>query len=361
MLQQLVRRIGFAALGAALLAASFLAPPVLASADGGDAGVVYTLSNAGAGNQVLVFQRAVNGSLSAAGSFATDGLGTGAGLGSEGALLVTGRWIIAVNAGSNDVSVLARDDGHVVSRVGSGGSMPVSVTAAHDLVYVVNAGSSNIQGYRLGEHGQLSPIADSNRPLSGSGVGPAEISFSPEGETLVVTEKATSLIDTYTIGAHGAAQGPVSHPSSGSTPFGFAFGEHNTLIVSEAAMSAASSYHVGEHGGLQLISGSVLNGEVAACWVATARHYAYTADAHNGMISSYSVGHNGALTLLQGAAGSPGGAPLDEAVSHFDQFLYVLNPSTGVINAFSIHNDGSLGALANTAGIPASASGLIAQ
>jgi DNA-binding beta-propeller fold protein YncE len=51
------------------------------------------------------------------------------------------------------------------------------------------------------------------------------------------------------------------------------------------------------------------------------------------------------LTLLQGAAGSPGRAPLDEAVSHLDQFLYVLNLSTGVINAFGLHNDGSLSAL----------------
>src|SRR5258708_4821541 len=336
MFQQVVRRLGFAALGAALLAASFLAPPVLASADGGDAGVIYTMSNASAGNRVLAFDRAPDGSLSAAGSFATGGLGTGGGLGSEGALVVTERWIIAVNAGSNDVSVLARDDGHVVSRVSSGDTTPVSVTAAQDLVYVVNAGSSNIQGYRLGENGQLSPIANSNRPLSGAGVGPAQISFSPEGETLVVTEKATSLIDTYTIGAHGAAQGPVTHASSASTPFGFAFVCHNTLIVSEAATSAASSYHAGDHGGLQLVTGSVLNGQAAACWVATARQFAYTADAHNGKISSYTVDHNGALTLLQSAAGSPGGAPLDEAVSRSDQYLYVLNPSTGVINAFSI-------------------------
>jgi 6-phosphogluconolactonase len=361
MVQQVVRRFGFAVLSLALMAASLFTPPVVASADGGNGGVVYTLSNASAGNRVLLFHRSVNGSLSSAGSLATGGLGTGAGLGSEGALLVTPQWIIAVNAGSNDVSVLARDDGHIVSRVSSGGTAPVSVTAWHDLVYVVNAGSSNIAGFRLGENGRLSPIANSNRPLSGSGVGPAQIEFSPEGETLVVTEKNTSLIDTYEIGPQGAAQGPVTHPSSGATPFGFAFGAHNTLIVSEAAASAASSYHVGEHGGLQLISGSVLNGQAAACWVATARQFAYTADAHNGMISSYTVGHDGSLTLLQAVAGSPGGAPLDEAASSFGQFLYVLNPSTGVINAFSIHNDGSLAALANTSGIPASASGLVAE
>lgn len=361
MLQQLLRRFGFAAMGAVLVAGGLFAPPIIASADNGNGGVVYTQSNASAGNNVLVFHRAVDGSLSATGSYSTGGLGAGAGLGSQGALLVTERWIIAVNAGSNDVSVLARDDGHVVSRVSSGGTMPVSVTASHDLVYVVNAGSSNIQGFSLSEQGHLSPIANSNRPLSGSGVGPAEILFSPDGETLVVTEKSTSLIDTYEIGHDGAAQGPVTHASNGGTPFGFAFGEHNTLIVSEAAANAASSYRVAEDGGLRLITGSVVNGQVAPCWVATDRQFAYTADAHNGKISSYTVGHDGTLTLLQGVAGAPGGAPLDEAVSHFGQFLYVLNPSTGVINAFTIQNNGSLGALANAAGIPASASGLVAQ
>ena len=361
MLRQLIRRIGLGALGAALLAASLFTVPALASADGGPGGVVYTLSNASAGNQVLVFNRAPDGSLTTAGSFATGGLGTGAGLGSEGALTVAGRWLIAVNAGSNDVSVLDRDSGQVASRVSSGGITPVSVTAAHDLVYVVNAGSSNIFGFRLGDDGQLSPIAGSSRPLSGSGVGPAQISFSPEGETLVVTEKATSLIDTYAIGPHGEANGPMTDPSSGSTPFGFAFGQHNTLVVSEAANSAASSYHVGQHGGLQLLSGSVLNGQSAACWVAATRLFAYTADAHNGKISSYAIGQDGSLALLQGVAGAPGGAPLDEAVSRADQFLYVLNPSMGSINAFSIGADGSLSALANTPGIPASAGGLVAQ
>jgi 6-phosphogluconolactonase len=361
MVSQFVRRLGFAALGVALMAGSLLVPPALASADNGPAGVVYTLSNASAGNSVLVFDRAANGALTAAGTLSTGGLGTGAGLGSAGALAVTGRWLIAVNAGSNDISVLSRADGHLVARVSSGGVMPISVTTAHDLVYVVNAGSSNIAGFRLGGQGELSPIADSIRPLSGANAGPAQISFDPEGETLVVTEKNTSLIDTYSLGAQGAARGPVTHPSSGSTPFGFAFGAHDALIVSEAANSAASSYQVGEHGRLQLVSGSVLNGQAAACWVAATRQFAYTADAHNGMLSSYSVGHDGALTLLQPVAASPGGAPLDESVSRSDQFLYVLNPSTGVINAFSIHNDGSLSALANTPGLPASASGLVAE
>jgi 6-phosphogluconolactonase len=108
----------------------------------------------------------------------------------------------------------------------------------------------------------------------------------------------------------------------------------------------------------------VVNGQQAACWVVVSGNgrYAYTADAHNGMISSYAVGNDGSITLLDGTAGTPGGAPLDEAVSRGDQYLYVLNPALGVINAFHIHgNNGSLDAMANTGGIPASAAGLIAE
>ncbi len=241
--------------------------------------------------------------------------------------------------------------------------MPVSVSVFGNLVYVVNNNSNNISGFTLSSSGQLSPIANSSRPLSGSGVGPAEIQFSPDGEALVVTEKNTNLIDTYGVGTNGVATGPATHPSHGAVPFGFAFAQHGTLVVSEAAVSAASSYHVSGEGVLKLISGSVLNNQVAACWVAIAGggSLAYTADAHNGKISSYTVGGNGSLTLLQGIAASPGGAPLDEAVAVPVQFLYVLNPSTGNINAFAIGSTGGLDALPNTSGIPASASGLLAN
>src|SRR5215831_6852687 len=54
-------------------------------------GVVYTMDNATAGNNVWVFRRAANGALTSVGSFATGGTGTGAGLGSQGAIVQSGH------------------------------------------------------------------------------------------------------------------------------------------------------------------------------------------------------------------------------------------------------------------------------
>src|SRR5687768_13369046 len=86
-----------------------------AVASGGNAGVVYTLTNEAAGNAVAVFDRSADGSLAPAGSVATGGLGSGGGLGSQGAIVLEGRRLLAVNAGSNSVSLLrARRNGLVL-------------------------------------------------------------------------------------------------------------------------------------------------------------------------------------------------------------------------------------------------------
>src|SRR5947209_15705137 len=130
---------GPAAATAARVAAS------AAAADGAP-GAVYTLMNLTSGNAVAVFARAADGTLSAAGSVATGGTGTGAGLGSQGALALSddGRWLFAVNAGSNDVSVF--DVGPVglalASRTASGGTLPISLTVHGHVLYVLNAGGT---------------------------------------------------------------------------------------------------------------------------------------------------------------------------------------------------------------------------
>src|SRR5262245_50808107 len=106
-------------------------------------GAVYTMDNA-AGNHVLAFQRGVNGELTGAGSFATGGAGTGAGLSSQGAVLLSrdNRWLFACNAGSSEISVLAitRNGLSLSDKVSSGGQMPVSLALRRNLLYVVNAG-----------------------------------------------------------------------------------------------------------------------------------------------------------------------------------------------------------------------------
>src|SRR5258707_15868288 len=111
----LVKGIGGRLLAATLVLVSAAAlAPAAAQAAGDDPGAVYVMSNAPAGNAVLVFNRTADGALAPAGSYATGGTGTGAGLGSQGALVVSDdqHWLLAVNAGSNSVSVFeVRHDG----------------------------------------------------------------------------------------------------------------------------------------------------------------------------------------------------------------------------------------------------------
>jgi 6-phosphogluconolactonase len=360
-----------------VLAASFVLSGVSVAAAAGDGGAVYTLTNGAAGNEVAIFNRAADGTLTAAGSVSTGGLGTGAGLGSQGALVLSknSKWLFAVNAGSNDLSVFAvRAAGlTLIDRVSSGGVHPISVTNYKDLVYVLNdGGSGNITGFTLGKRGHLTPIANSTRNLSNNGVGaapgPAQVEFSPDGDVLVVTEKATSLIDTFPVDEDGMAGAVTTHPSAGVTPFGFAFTKRGTLIVSEAAggaanASSASSYDVSDDG-FELISAAVPTQQTAACWAVATRNgkYAYTANAGSGSLSLYKVGRDGALNLRSSAAGSTGATshPSDMALSGNSQFLYVLANVTQSIGAFEIQADGSLTAVSGASGLPATAVGLAA-
>jgi 6-phosphogluconolactonase (cycloisomerase 2 family) len=335
------------------------------------------MTNAASGNAVLVYDRAADGTLTAAGSVGTGGLGSGGGLGNQGGLIVSddGRWLLAVNAGGNSVAVFSIQGNGSLTRtstVPSGGTQPISVTLARGLVYVLNGGGSgNIVGFRLDTKGVLDLIPGSTLPLSGAGVGPAEIAFDPQGNALVVSEKGTNRITTYLVGPDGLATGPNVNSSNGATPFGFAFSQTGVLIVSEAFggapnASAASSYRVAADGGLQLISGSVPTTETAACWFVVTRngHFAYTSNTGSGSISGYAV-QGGALTLLDadGRTGvtGPGTSPIDLALARNSRFLYALNSGNQTISAFAVGADGSLAVIGSVAGLPASANGLAAR
>lgn len=258
-------------------------------------GAVYTMSNATTGNEIIVFDRLSDGRLVSAGSVPTGGTGTGGGLGNQGALTLTRseRWLLAVNAGSDTVSVLeVRQRGLRLRDVEpSGGVQPVSVTEHRGLVHVLNAGSDSISGFVLGRHGRLHPLANSTRPLSGAGTGPAQISFSPDGDVLVVTEEATNKIVTFEID-RDRLPGPARvQNSNGQTPFGFAFGKRDQLFVSEAFggaenASATSSYEVDRNGVLITISASVATNQTANCWVAVTPNgrFAYVTNTGSGSI-----------------------------------------------------------------------------
>lgn len=245
-------------------------------------GNVYTMSNAADGNEIIVFRRHGAGRLMFDTTYPTGGMGTGAGLGNQGGLVMSedGRWLLAVNAGSDELSVFRVTRHYLVLTdvEPSGGDLPISVTIHGHLVYVLHgAEAGSINGFTLDWHGKLTPLAGSERPLSGGNpAGPAQISFSPGGDVLVVTEKPSNLLTTYTIDAQGLPGMPMPQASAGDTPFGFAFTRSGLLIVSEAFggmmdQSAVSSYDVDSQGMLGVISASVPTTETAACWIALSR------------------------------------------------------------------------------------------
>jgi 6-phosphogluconolactonase (cycloisomerase 2 family) len=368
------RRVAGAA-GAAL-AVGLTSRTGVAWADNLHAGAVYTLTNAPGGNAVAIFYRAADGTLSPGGTVATGGAGTGSGLGSQGALALShsGQWLYAVNAGSNSISVLrVTNTGlKVVQVVPSGGALPISLTVYDHLLYALNAGGAgNIAGFVVQPNGTLAPLAGSTRGLGGPATGPAQVSFTPDGTALVVTEKSANAIVTYAVSGDGLAGQPVSHPSSGAVPFGFDFAR-DTLVVSEAAggaggHSAVSSYAVSRTGGLQTVSPSVPDFQNAACWLVATENgrYAYTANAASDSISGYHVDADGRLTLLTAggltAYTGAGSHPTDMALTNGSRYLYVLGAATGRIVGFAVNPDGSLTPLGSAAGIPTSAAGLAAR
>jgi 6-phosphogluconolactonase (cycloisomerase 2 family) len=264
------------------------------------------------------------------------------------------------------VSVFAvdHDSLHLLDTINSHGTRPISIAVHGNLVYVLNAGGTpNIAGFTLDPKNRLVFLAGSELGLAGgTAANPAQISFSVDGDVLMVTEKGTQSIDTYTLTNDGYASGPISNPSSGSTPFGFEFTHRNVAVVSEAGPNALSSYRTNDNGQLELITASLPNGQQAVCWVVVTNdgRYAYSANAGTGTISSYAVSPEGILTLLDPVAAStgPGSAPTDAALSPDNRFLYIRDGGQNAVHGFRVEADGSLTPIGTAGGVPAGSQGL---
>ena len=363
--RQLAGMSGRAALATVILAAGLTAGLARAHDGGGlEAGAVYTQSNAAAGNAVLAFRRAADGSLTAAGSYRTGGNGLGRGLGSQGAVALSqnGRWLFAVNAGSNSVSSFRVDHRGLALAdvVDSGGVRPVSLTVHGNVLYVLNQGSDGIAGFWIGNRGELEPIPHSARPLSAPNANGAEIAFSPDGDVLVVTLRALSVIDTFPV-EDDVARPALPSPAAGQGPFGFDFDRRGRIFVTEAASTTVSSYQVSEDDGARAISAAVPAGGNAPCWLVVTRNgrYAFETNAASGTVSRFAIAHDGSITFL-GTAPALGAGVTDEALSGGSRYLYALMGGSGAIDAFAVGQDGSLTPIAGAV-LPAGAAGLAAR
>ena len=309
------------------------------------------------------------------GTFPTGGLGTGNSinaqidpLNSQGSLTrsADGRFLFAVDAGSNEVSVLAikGETLDLVDRVPSGGLFPSSVTVHNNLLYVVNHVDATLAGFTVGNDGKLSALAgprQSSKALHQSRAGQVHPGRDQAGGDRNSDQRHRRPHRRQRGTPRPANEEQLERPR----PFGFTFAGQDILIVSEAASNAASSYRIAPDGTLTVVSGSVATTEEAACWVVTNSvadpRFAYVSNAGSGTISGYRIDPRGTLSLLNSdghtAITRDSHAPIDSAVTSDGQFLYVLtggfdtNSDQAVpcnkmtISAFRIQADGRLDTL----------------
>jgi 6-phosphogluconolactonase (cycloisomerase 2 family) len=340
--------------------------------DNGDdeEGALYTMNNAAGGNYVIAFERGDDGRLTRMDSVPTGGRGSGPHpvfvsdpLESQDAVILSedNRMLFAVNAGSNQVTSFRVGRGGSLTRVStvaSGGQFPVSLASRGGVLYVVNAmAGGNISGFTVGSDGTLTPLAGSTRPLSGAAMpAPGSIRISPNGQTLVVTEKMTNRLVVYGLGANGPVSGPNVVTSPGPTPFGADFDQRGRYLVSignigpnRAAVpdgSALASLAFPATGAPTVVNGPLGTTETAACWVEITPDgsFAYVTNTGSGTITGFAIGATGTLTRLtaDGRTGITGAMsqPLDMAYA--DGYLYALTAGDRGIHVFRAQADGSL-------------------
>ncbi len=372
-------RPGLIVLGLAA-AAAMVAVPAAASASTDASPVVgytYLDDNTATANTIAGFDRHADGSLTPipGSPFAAGGAGLGAGLASQGAIQVTSddRYLLAVDAGSNQVSVLRITAGGVPVLVGqpvsSGGIKPVSVAISpFGLVYVANSGASgsDYSGFRLSPDGTLTPIPGSTYSVPGdSGLG--DVFFNGTGTKLVGTRTGTSMIDSFVVLPDGhllAAPGsPFAGQGLGQLGSEFSPVNPSQLFVSNAHngtdLGTVSAYSDGLFGQLSPIGSSpYADGQTAPCWVEISHdgRYLFTVNTGSGNVSSYSINPDGSLVLIGSFTITGGGADIDARLSPDGKYLLVDGAGHNFVSVFAV-NGGNLTELSSSpTPLPAGAS-----
>jgi 6-phosphogluconolactonase (cycloisomerase 2 family) len=347
---------------------------------------VYVNDNTTGENTVAGYDVNADGSLTPlpGSPFHVGGAGLGAGNASQGSLQLSddGRYLLAVDAGSNQISVLKIDaDGSLEpvdgSPVASGGVNPVSIAVSHDLVFVANqgpdvhVGDTNYTGFTLDAGGQLQPIPGATYVLP-SDAKPGQVLFNHDGRRLVGTRIGTSEIDSFTVDPHGgltvASGSPFAAqaftPPQGFGQLGSVFSpkKPDQLFVTDAHTEAGggapglvSSFSDDAHGGLTPIGSSpVANDGAASCWaeISADGRYLYVVNTGSHTVSTYSIGHDGSLAFNHQNTNPAnlGGGAEDARLSPDGSTLYVVQAGADAVTGFSVGADGTLTFLSTAAG-----------
>jgi 6-phosphogluconolactonase (cycloisomerase 2 family) len=342
------------------------------------ASVVFVQTNEPAGNNIVVYDRAGDGQLTRAGTYATGGNGGVAApgtesdhLASQGSLAYDAAdgLLIAVNAGSDSVSTFSvhGDLLRLEGVVSSGGQFPASIAVHGRLVYVLNSGGSGIvQGFRIADD-RLVRIPGSDRTLGLANTdppfflsSPGQIGFTPDGRQVLVTTKASGgLIDAFQVRPDGRLSAtPTANPSATPVPFAFTFTPNARLAVGEAGASTVSTYAVNSDGTL-VDPKSEPDGQVALCWIVRVGQYYYVSNTGSNTLSGYTITADGQPSLIgtTGVVATTEPGPIDTTSPSGTSFLYA-ETGSGTVDEFSVNDDGTLTPLGVVDGLPVGIEGI---
>ncbi|HEX3618563.1 MAG TPA: hypothetical protein VHU61_18600 [Solirubrobacteraceae bacterium] len=324
----------------------------------GPGGAVFVQTDSLTGNAIVAYERARNGTLTQAGTYATGGDGGQLSgsvvdhLASQNSLVYDAEAgeLFVVNAGSNTISVFDVNGDRLQRRqvIASGGSYPASIAVYGDTVYVLNTlGGGTIQGYRL-NGGLLTPLAGSTRalgttpdPASVFTTTPGDIAFSPDGSDLLVTTKgSTNAIDVFALNRLGQPSAtPVVNSEPGAVPFALAFEGSDQVDVGEAGTNSIASFELRSNGTLQPLH-TLATGGAATCWIVADGGVLFAGNAGSATESSALVSHFGELVLTATTATDPG--TVDATPSPDGRYLYVQTGANGIVDEFAVGFAGTL-------------------
>jgi hypothetical protein len=319
---------------------------------------VFVQTDETAGNHVVAYREAPDGTLSLGGTYATGGKGGVLAtsvidhLASQGAVTYDPRHrlLYVVNAGSDSVSVFAVHGANLSLRqvVGSGGSFPVSVAVHGDVAYVLNAlNGASIQGYYvIGD--RLLAMPGSHRALGLDPTQvtftetPGQVAFSPDGAHLLVTTKANgNNIEVFGIDHFGW---PSTHAAitnvPGGVPFAISYDPRGHVEVAMAGTASVTSYRLNGNGTLTQLAATVPTGQAGTCWVVSDGQLLFTTNPGSASVTSLTAGSTGNVTV-DGSTPTDAGT-VDPAVSSNGKYLYVETGAAGVVDEYAVHTNGAL-------------------
>jgi hypothetical protein len=339
---------------------------------------VFLQTDNPSGNQIVVYDQASDGTLSPAGTYDTGGNGGVSAasavdpLASQGSLALTdgGHILLAVNAGSNTVSLFRVSGDHLAlwEIIPSGGEFPTSIAVHRGLVYVLDAGGAGaVQGYIV-IGGTLRPLPGSNRSLGLTNTdppnflqSPGQVGFTPDGSKVIVTTKKSGPgLDVFSVGFAGLLSlHPVADASATPAPFSFTFDSVGHLVVAEAGTSDVSVYTVNADDTVSPL-GSVSDGQAALCWITQVGGFFYGSNAGSATVSAFQVDTTGA-PVLTGVAASTEAGTTDSAATPNGRFLYIENGGAGTLDEFHVNGDGTLFEIGSVTGLPSPMEGIAAS